>query len=171
MLFDDVEHAWFLAQLKPNALRIAERNLKRQGFSVFCPRERATRRKRGRFTNALQPYFPGYIFVSFDPRQIGWRAINATQGVGRLVSFGDRPAKVPQALMNAPQRRCDAEGVVSANTDLAPGDTVRLTTGPFADILAEVDQIAPDRRVWVLMDMLSGKARVAVNADQLQKAS
>ena len=43
-----------------------------------------------------------------------------------------------------------------------------LTTGPFADFVAEVENIAPDRRVWVLMEIMGGKTRVAVGADQLR---
>jgi transcriptional antiterminator RfaH len=45
---------------------------------------------------------------------------------------------------------------------------VALTTGPFADFVAEVENIAPDRRVWVLMEIMGGKTRVAVGADQLR---
>jgi len=46
------------------------------------------------------------------------------------------------------------------------GDQVALNTGPFANFVAEVEKIAPDRRVWVLMDIMGGKTRVAVGADQ-----
>ena len=48
------------------------------------------------------------------------------------------------------------------------GDQVALNTGPFANFVAEVENIAPDRRVWVLMEIMSGQARVAVGADQLR---
>jgi hypothetical protein len=33
---------------------------------------------------------------------------------------------------------------------------------------AEVEKIAPDRRVWVLMDIMGGKTWVAVGVDQLR---
>jgi transcriptional antiterminator RfaH len=45
---------------------------------------------------------------------------------------------------------------------------VRITTGPFADFVAEVEKIAPDRRVWVLMELMGSETRVAVKADQLR---
>ena len=51
---------------------------------------------------------------------------------------------------------------------LKPGDQVALNAGPFANFVAEVEKIAPDRRVWVLMDIMGGQARVAVGADQLR---
>ena len=35
-------------------------------------------------------------------------------------------------------------------------------------LVAEVEKIAPDRRVWVLMDILGGRTRVAVAQDLLR---
>ena len=49
-----------------------------------------------------------------------------------------------------------------------PGDQVTLTKGPFANFVAEVEKIAPDRRIWVLMEIMGGQTRVAVGADQLR---
>jgi transcriptional antiterminator RfaH len=45
---------------------------------------------------------------------------------------------------------------------------VALTTGPFANFVAEVERVAPDQRVWVLMDIMGGQTRVAVGSDQLR---
>ena len=42
------------------------------------------------------------------------------------------------------------------------------TKGPFANFVAEVEKIAPDRRVWVLMEIMGAQTRVAVGADQLR---
>ena len=101
---------WFLAQLKPNSAAIAERNLKRQGFRTFLPLQEQTRQRYGRFVTVLQPLFPGYIFVAFDPSKGGWRAINATLGNTRLVSFGKDPAPVPLDLISQLMLRCDRSG-------------------------------------------------------------
>jgi len=51
---------------------------------------------------------------------------------------------------------------------LNPGDAVRLASGPFADFVATVEMIAPDRRIWVLLDLMGRTARVAVEAETLQ---
>jgi transcriptional antiterminator RfaH len=51
---------------------------------------------------------------------------------------------------------------------LKPGDQVRLTSGPFADFLGTIEAIAPDRRVWVLLEIMGGQTRVAVSDDQLR---
>lgn len=158
---------WFLAQLKPNAARIAETNLRRQGFETFLPLEVETRARAGKFVTAERPLFPGYIFVAVDHADGHWRAVNSTAGITRLVSFGAAPAPVPAEIVADLQARCDATGRLIAKTALEPGDRVRVTQGPFADLLAEIEDIAPDRRVWVLLDVMGGRTRVGLDPDQL----
>jgi len=168
MTFHDRGTTWFLAQLKPNSVKIAERNLKRQGFQTFLPVEEVTKRAKSKFVTAEQPMFPGYIFVAFDTVKGDWRAINSTNGITRLVSFGKDPAPIPLDIISGLMLRCDAQGKLIPPKLLTPGDTVAMTHGPFADFVAEVEKIEPDRRVWVLLDIMGGKTRVAVDADQLR---
>ncbi|MGB7431922.1 MAG: hypothetical protein WA921_05585 [Ahrensia sp.] len=64
--------------------------------------------------------------------------------------------------------RCDAKGKLLPPKLLKLGDQVTLTKGPFANFVAEVEKIAPDRRVCVLMEIMGGQTRFAVEADQLR---
>lgn len=161
---------WFLAQLKPKSYRIAKRNLAQQGFATFLPMIEETRRLRGVFVTQLRPLFPGYIFVALDMRQGGWRSVNSTIGVTRLVSLGPQPTEVPAGLIQQLQRSCDPSGKLQTHAHLAPGDTVTLRRGPFAELVATIDSLAPDQRVWVLMDIMGAPVRVTVRAENLQKA-
>ena len=168
MTFDDQSTTWFLAQLKPNCAQIAQKNLIRQGFQTFLPMEEETRQRNGKFVTATRLLFPGYIFVAFDVTKGLWRTINATHGITKLVSFGKEPAPVPRDLVSQLMRRCDTSGKLLPPEILKQGDKVMLTSGPFANFTAEVLKIAPDKRVWVLMDMMGKQTRVAVAADQLK---
>ena len=166
MTIDDLEKSWFLAQLKPNCANIAKRNLKQQGFDTFLPLEEETRRRNHKFVTTLRPLFPGYIFVAFDVARDFWRAVNSTHGITRLVSFGKEPTAVPLDLVSQLMLRCDAEGRLLPSELLNPGDQVMLAKGPFANFMAEVETMAPDRRVWVLMEIMGKQTRVAVGLDQ-----
>lgn len=159
---------WFLAQVKPNCAAVAEKNLQRQGFETFLPKDEETRQRNGKFVTTTRPLFPGYIFVAFDVARGLWRAVNSTYGITRLVSFGREPAAVPQDLVTQLMLRCDTKGKLLAPELLQPGDQVKLTKGPFAHFVAEVEKIESDRRVWVLMDIMGGEKRVAVREDQLR---
>ncbi|MCC6007575.1 MAG: transcriptional activator RfaH [Rhodobacteraceae bacterium] len=158
---------WYLAQFKPNAHRIALRNLSRQGFGAFLPLTETTGRSGARFAQRQRPLFPGYLFVSFAPEGGNWRAINSTQGIVRLVAFGGAPAPVPTALVEGLRARCDANGLVRSETMPPPGSMVRLRTGPLADFVARVEGMAPERRVWVLLELMGQPVRVAVETDGL----
>lgn len=168
MTFHDRGTSWFLAQLKPNCANVADKNLKRQGFKTFLPMEEETHQRNGKFVTAMRPLFPGYLFVVFDVARGLWRTVNSTYGITRLVSFGKEPTAVPLDLVLQLMLRCDAKRKLLLPELLRPGDQVTLTKGPFANFVAEVEKIAPDRRVWVLMDIMGGQTRVAVGADQLR---
>lgn len=164
----DVERRWYLAQLKPNSAKIAQRNLNRQGFEWFLPQEEATQQRAGQIVTTQRPLFPGYIFVAFNAAQGCWRAINSTQGITRLVSFGRAPAPVPDALVHGLKARCDQVGKLITAPVLASGDAVTFTKGPFANFVGEVEKIDADCRVWVLMDLMGAQTRVKADEAQLR---
>ena len=130
--------------------------------------EEGTPDRKGRFVSTLRPMFPGYVFVSFDVAGGLWRKIQSTYGITRLVSFGKEPAMVPLDIVSQLMLRCDTAGKLLPPKLLKPGDQVRMISGPFANFVATIENIAPDRRVWVLMEIMGGQTRVAVTADQLR---
>jgi transcriptional antiterminator RfaH len=163
--------AWYLAQVRPNQCHIAEKNLARQGFPVFCPTQEETRRRGGRFVSEIRPLFPGYLFVSFNPASSAWRTINSTYGVSRVVTFGERgPAPVPRDLVAALMARCDEAGHLWPSQELKSGDKARVLSGPFAQFVATVESLAPQRRVWVLLDILGSQTRIWLDVAQLRTA-
>lgn len=168
MTYHDRGASWFLVQFKPNSHNIAERNLARQGFRTFLPMQEETRRARGKFITLMRPLFPGYLFVALDMLDGGWRAVNSTYGITRIVSLGDEPTPVPLNLVSQLLLRCDLEGKLLPPKLLRPGDAVTLTKGPFTNFVATIESIAPDKRIWVLMDLIGAQTRVAVSADYLR---
>lgn len=168
MIDRDRTFTWYLAQLKPNCALVAQNNLKRQGFETFLPVREETRGKNGKFVTRMAPLFPGYIFVAFNAAKGLWRKINSTYGVSRLVGFGPGPTEVPAEIMQQLMARCDEHGRLLPSGRLQPGDRVTLATGPLASFAAEIEAIAPDQRVWVLLDIMGGQTRVTVGADQLR---
>ena len=51
---------------------------------------------------------------------------------------------------------------------MKPGDQVRITSGPFAQFVGEVEKSAPKRRVFALMELMVSKTRVAVKTNKLR---
>lgn len=161
---------WYLLQTKPNAHHIAQRNLERQGFGVFLPMIEQTRRSGIRFLTDLRPLFPGYLFLGLSDASPSWGTINATYGVSRAVSLDGQYRPVPIALIQGLRERCDAENVFCAKESLSEGDLVQIKTGPFSDFVAEIVSLAPDQRVWVLIELLGQKSRIALDRNQVRQA-
>ena len=160
--------AWYLLQFKPNSYRIAELNLKRQGFETFIPLQEITKRKFSRFVNCVIPLFPGYMFVSFDLNESLWTKIRSTSGVLRLVSIGGIPKVLPSDIIDGIVQRCDKFGRIKPSKVPAKGDDVRIIRGSFADFLAKIEKIDDNERALVLLKFAENMTRVEVETNQLE---
>lgn len=160
---------WVLGQYKPHCGLVAIRNLRRQGFHTFFPMHEETRRSNGKFSTNLTPLFPGYLFISTGNEKAAWRAINSTYGINRLIGFGNKPACVPSEVIDQLMLRCDDNGHFQPVDQLNKGDKVRVTMGPFSQLVATIEELTSDQRVWILLDLLGRCTRTAVNISQLQR--
>lgn len=162
---------WYVAQLKPNAGAIAERNLRRQGFELFAPHEQCAVRGASAFRTVRRPLFPGYVFVRAGADEAApsaaLRSVNGTQGVVRLVSFGANPAPVPQGFVEALIERHDEGGRLVPPQMLREGDRVRMASAPFVDMIGSIEKISAERRIWVLLDLLGTKVRLSASSENL----
>jgi len=162
------QNSWYLAQFKPNCHHLAKRNLDQQGYRTFLPLQEETRRWRGRFMTERRPFFPGYIFVSFDLQESSWRAVRSTQGITRLVCFGTEPTQVPTQVVSQLMLRCYHDGHLLPPLILKPGESVSLIKGPFEGFFATITRSAPDRRIWVLLELMGRHMRVSTNPSHLR---
>jgi transcriptional antiterminator RfaH len=162
---------WFVAQVKPNGDKIAKRNLERQGFITFQPLEKRTVAKGGRFHEQIRPFFSGYLFVRYPASVAPWSLVNSTYGVSRLVKFGERPAPVPPEVIAELRAACDAQGIIALSPDIRPGTTVEIRHGTFSSFVGQVERLAPDQRVMVLLDFMGKQTKVNVPTSHLRAAS
>lgn len=161
---------WYVGQLKPNGLAIAERNLARQGIETFCPWQIQTLRRSGRLVDVKRPLFPGYIFLRFDPEAGLWRSVHATRGMTRLVQMNPgAPTPLPKALIENLQARCGPDGKLGQAPNLVSGDAVCVISGPFTEFVARIESIAPDTRIRVLFEAMNREVRVDLDPDQVRK--
>ena len=166
----DTAESWFIAQLKPNGIGNALRNLDRQKFVTFHPRQTATRRIRDKLVTREEPVFPGYLFVTFDPATAPWRRINATLGIARLLTTPSLvPATVPPDFMAALMDRCMPDGLVKPPEVLSPGDLVRIRTGPFADTVSRIESLDRTGRVGLLLEVMGRAVRVTISPNNLNR--
>lgn len=161
---------WYVAQLKPNSLNIAERNLAQQNFTFFCPKRRETRKRRDKLVNVTAPLFPGYIFVQSNAITSHWRSLNATRGISRMVINDPRnPSGLPAGFISELVARCDADGVLAEDHQMKPGEPIRIINGPFSDIITRIEKLEPGQRLQVLIEIMGRETRVSVDQSAVQR--
>ena len=161
---------WYVIQFKPNAHRLVEKNLQRQGFETFLPMQEIMRRKSSRFVADLRPLFPSYMFVYLDDDGSDWRKVNSTIGVSRLVSSKSTPEAIPLHFISNLMLRCDAKGKLLTPKTLNSGDNVEVLTGPFENFVATIETIDEQQRVSILMEFMGQTTRIHISPDKLQLA-
>ena len=157
---------WYAIFTHARAEQKAQFNLERQGFQSFFPKYRKRRRHARRVETVLSPLFPRYVFVWLDLDRQPWRSINSTLGVHGIVCQGEKPAPLPEGIVEELISRQDESGCVglSGNTSIARGRPVEITDGPFADCVATVDRLLDADRLVVLLDLLGRRVKVQVQA-------
>ncbi len=126
---------------------------------VVIPTEKVSEVKRGVKTTVTRKFFPGYVLILialYDEEnrvmERTWHFIRNIQGVIGFVG-GDRPAPLSEAEVESivNQTKLGAE-TVKPKVSFEPGETVKITDGPFVNFNGTVDEVDPDR----------GKLRVSV---------
>jgi transcriptional antiterminator RfaH len=163
---------WYAVYTQPNAELKAAEHLARQGYSAYLPRYRRYVRHARTRALVLRPLFPRYLFVGLDRLVQHRRPIRSTVGVVALVSSADEPVPVAAEIIDALRREESAGGfdLVSPVQRLNPGDNIRVTQGPFADLMGSLVGIADHERVFVLIDLLGRSVRATVPALAVEAA-
>ena len=163
----EVLKSWTIVQFKPNAHKFAERNLNQQGFNTFLPFEKVIKYKNQKYTFVKRPLFPGYMFVTFDKRNMDWHKINNTYRVSKVLISNNMPYLLPDTFINKMVLQCNQSGVFLPNKNFSKGDLVRIISGPFDNFLATVESIDKNQRVWILIELMGQSTRALVKAEKL----
>ncbi|HRD45882.1 MAG TPA: transcription termination/antitermination NusG family protein [Caulobacter sp.] len=159
---------WYVVNTKAGREPQASANLVRQGYGVFLPVLRKTVRHARRQTEKLVAYFPGYLFVQLDLSRDRWRPIESTVGVLRMIKAQTAPLAAPSGLVEALQAQADGQGVVlPRDSELRPGQSVRIANGPFAERLATVDRMSGENRVRVLLAIMGQEMPVELDRQDI----
>ena len=149
---------------------LALENLERQGYECYLPTLPSEKLRQGVVTVSQEPLFPRYLFVRLGEggQGPGWGPIRSTRGVNRLVTFGTEPARVDDGLVD--MLRARQAGIARQPQRLfEPGERVQLTETPFAGIEGIYQLADGERRVMVLIELLSKPVLVRASPAGLRK--
>jgi len=156
----------YLLQCKPNQQQRADENLNNQGFCTYTPQLKAERIIRRKRVIREEAVFPGYAFIQLDASS-DWRALQATRGVSRVVSFNGLPHPIPRELIDGLRQQYNPQQAPAPL--FKAGDRVSITDGCFKNLQAIVKAVTSDARIIVLMNILQSQQAVAFPVTQLAK--
>jgi transcriptional antiterminator RfaH len=165
---DSTENFWFCLKSRPRQEAVAVRNLKAVGeIEVFFPRIRRTRRGHEKNKEVIEPLFPGYIFVKFNPED-SQGAVKSTRGVLHLVSKGGKAVDVDNKVIDE-LKSLGPEGILSMlDEELKVGAKIKVIRGIFAGSEGEVIKLAtPQKRIAVLLTLLGAQQSVEMPMDDV----
>ena len=162
--------SWYLVHTKPRQEKCARENLQWQGFECYFPTMPAEKICQGKISTTQQPLFPRYLFIRLGqgPSAQSWTPIRSTKGVSRLVTFGNVPAKVDDALIHA-LRTQESVAQIEPERLFKSGERVCITAAPFADIEGIYQMTDSDQRVMVLIELMSKPVKIMVSPSVLKK--
>jgi transcription elongation factor/antiterminator RfaH len=166
-----INERWYLVHSLPKGEGRAELHLKSQGFNVFLPKIQRTVRHARQLKTIRAPLFPRYLFVQLDLNRDQWLSIRSTVGVARLFSHQDgSPVPIPKGVVETLLERTDGS-VIRLDPGLAPGQRIRLMSGPFADLVGKVVRLDDADRVRVLLDLMGTAVAVSVRRSTVAPAA
>ena len=134
---------------------------------VVVPTEDVVEIKNGQRKVKTQKMFPGYVIVKMIVTSESWYLIRNTQGVTGFVGHGSDP--IP--LTNEEVRRMGIEKVF-VSIDIAGGDTVKVTDGPFDNFMGVVEEINMEKQILkVRISMFGRETPVELEFGQVEKIS
>ncbi len=127
---------------------------------VLIPTEKVSEVKQGKRTTLTRKFFPGYVLIEMalydEAKQLmekPWTFIQATPG---LIGFigGDRPVALrPDEVEKILQQIEEKKDRVKPKVVFEPGESVKITDGPFLSLSGLVEEVDPER----------GKLKVSVS--------
>ena len=158
--------AWYVVHTKPRQEARALENLENQGFKCYLPVLQIQKLRNQRVQTVTEPMFSRYLFIQLDDQTQNWGPIRSTLGVSKLVSFGPQPAKVPAEFI-AFLQEAPAEAIKHM---FAPGESVRVVSGPLRGLEGEYAGHEGETRAYVLLEFLGQSQRLCMMIENLRAA-
>jgi transcriptional antiterminator NusG len=164
-----IQKDWFVlhtlsgqeAKVKENIeRRIKQEEMQDYIDEVLIPTEKVSEVKKGKRTTTTRKFYPGYVLVHMclydENRELVDKTWYFTQQTPGLIGFigGDRPVPLrPSEVDGILMQIEEKQEKIKPKVVFEPGETVKITDGPFLNFSGVIEEVDPDR----------GKLKVSVS--------
>ena len=124
--------------------RIEYMNMGEKIFRVEVPQKTVTQMKAGKKQEREEKIFPGYVLVEMIMDEDSWYVVRHTAGVTKFVGSAKKPIPARDSEIKKIIHRSSSQ-TEKIELDVKAGDKVRIISGPFADFIADIIEVYPDK--------------------------
>ncbi len=152
--------------------RISRAELGDKFGDILVPTEEVVEMKDGVKRSTERKFFPGYVLVQMEMSEETWHLVKNTPKVlGFIGGTSDKPAPISEkeaaSILNRVEESAEKP---KPKTLFEPGESVRVTEGPFADFSGVVEEVNYDKsRLRVAVLIFGRSTPVELEFSQVQK--
>mgnify|MGYP001618184979 FL=1 len=149
--------------------RIESLGFENKIFSVLVPKEKKIRIKGGKRETIEEKIYPGYVLVEMVVDDASWYVVRNTPNVTGFIGAGTVPTPLATAEVDVLMKRMGVDEP-KYKIDVAVGDRVKITDGPFKDFDGKVSEVDAERgRLKVLVTIFGRETPVELDFLQIKK--
>jgi len=149
--------------------RVESLGMENKIFNVIVPKEKKIKIKNNKRKVIEEKIYPGYVLVDMIVTDDSWYVVRNTPRVTGFVGAGVNPVPLKKEEVDYLFKKMDA-GTAKHNIDMALGETVLITDGPFKDLEGKINSVDQDRgKVKVLVSMFGRETPVELDFLQVKK--
>lgn len=162
---------WFVIHTKPGDEHRVETHLLNQKIETFLPLLEIHQYSNRKVVQKIKPLFQNYIFARIDLK-LQYYKVKWTRGVSKILGTGDGPVPIPEKVIESIKERVGKDNLVKLEEELAEGDIVQITSGPFKELSGIFQKkMSDDGRVRILLNLIGVDISVQISQRQIKKAA
>jgi transcriptional antiterminator NusG len=139
---------------------------------VLIPEENVVEMVAGKKRTSKRKFFPGYILVRMALNDDTWHVVKGTPKITGFVGNATQPPSISdEEVARMTQRIKEGAAKPKPMITFEEGESVRVTTGPFASFSGFVDEVMPEKEKLRVMVQVFGRATpVVLDYTNVEKA-
>ena len=136
---------------------------------VVVPTEDEVEVRSGQKRTVTKKILPGYVLVQMKMSDQSWNMVRNTPGVTGFVGSGTEPVPLREEEIDQILKQMVVE-TPKVKVGFKPGQSIRVTDGPFTDFVGIVDEISTGKgKVKVLLSLFGRETPVELDFLQVEK--
>ncbi|MEK7621949.1 MAG: transcription termination/antitermination protein NusG [Patescibacteria group bacterium] len=149
--------------------RIESLGMEDKIFNVIVPTEKKVKIKGGKRQTVEEKIYPGYVLVNMVVTDDSWYIVRNTPRVTGFVGAGVVPVPLEKKEVET-LFKLMGEETVKHKIELAVGEAIQITDGPFKDFEGKVAEVDENRgKVKVLVSMFGRETPVELDFLQVKR--